>query len=58
MTKLEQYLLNTNKIKFFDTIHCDKNKKIIIKNKRLKKTNGEQMEVKNTEIKNEELINV
>lgn len=55
MTKIEQYLLNTNKIKFFDTIHCDKNKKIIIKNKHLKKTNGVQMEIKNTEIKNEEL---
>ena len=56
----EEYFLQHNKIKFSDTMHKDKNKKIILKNKKLntsKKidTINKIDNTNNNEIKNEEL---
>lgn len=58
----EEYFLQQNRIKFFDIIHSDKNKKIVLKNKKSKsninKKNDKMSDYKtndNNEIKNEKL---
>lgn len=58
----EEYFLQQNRIKFSDIIHSDKNKKIVLKNKKSKlninKTNDKMSDYKtddNNEIRNEKL---